>query len=147
MKRHLVATGGGDYTFIKANSSFKDKFKINFDLIFANQSLYYLPFENLKQSILEFYDLANKDCIIFASMMSQRNYYFKHIKNQDEKTKLYEVELSGRLNEKSYILFIKEKEELKELFKPFKCLYLGSYDPFNLDEGSSEHFIYIGCKA
>ncbi|WP_300703147.1 hypothetical protein [uncultured Campylobacter sp.] len=34
--------GGGGYTCIKANSSFKDKFFVKFDLIIANQSLYYL---------------------------------------------------------------------------------------------------------
>lgn len=29
------------------------------DIIFANQSLYYIPLKELKQNILEFYELLN----------------------------------------------------------------------------------------
>lgn len=84
----------------------------------------------------------------FATMMSENNYYFKHTKKYDAESGLYEVDLSGRLNETSYIRFIKEKEDLKTIFVPFKTLHIGSYDPFYLDdyEGSCQHYIFIGQK-
>lgn len=118
------------------------------DLIVANQSLYYLPFENLKQLVEEFYALMNSGGVFFATMMSEKNGYFAHASSPDAKTGLREVKISGRLNETSFIRFIKDAEELKELFSPFKTYLLGEYDPiyFYDFEGSANHFIYVGVK-
>ena len=148
LKQSYEPNTGGAFHFINANESFKDKFKVSFNLIFANQSLYYLPKQSFKDCINEFYDLAHKDCIIFATMMSKKNYYFKEAKNYDSKSGLWEVSLKGRLNEKSFINFVDNFEDLQEMFKPFKKLFMGEYDSFNLKEfeGSAHHFIYIGKK-
>lgn len=54
------------------------------DIIFANQSLYYIPPKELKRNILEFYELLNNDGIIFATMMSKKNYYFSHSQEQQK---------------------------------------------------------------
>lgn len=118
------------------------------NLILANQSLYYLPKSVLTQNIKEFYAMCEKGAIFFATMMSEKNYYFKHAGKEDEQG-LRKVALKGRLNETSYIHFIKNATDLKELFKPFKCLYLGEYDPINFYEfeGSAHHFIFVGVKA
>lgn len=117
------------------------------DIIFANQSLYYIPKNKLKQNILEFYELLNEDGIFFATMISKKNYYFSYAEKEDENG-LSKVSLSGRLNETSYMHFIDNASELESLFKPFKTLFLGDYDPINFYdfEGSSHHFIYIGIK-
>ncbi|WP_291953025.1 methyltransferase domain-containing protein [Campylobacter sp.] len=142
-----LSLGGGNLHIINPNSSFKNLFNEKMDVIFANQSLYYLS--NLKETIQEFYELANDKAVFFATMMSEKNYYYKN-SSECENTNLKKVVLKGRLNEESYINFIKEPCELKELFKPFKTLYLGEYDPINIfdfeNEGSAHHYIYIGVK-
>lgn len=144
-------TGGGalkgECHIIKANASFKHLFDEKMDLILANQSLYYLPRENFFQSIAEFYELANDKAIFFATMMSEKNYYFKQA-SKEAQNGLREVRLEGRLNETSYIHFVKDTKELCELFKPFKPLFLGEYDPINFYdfEGSAHHFIFVGVK-
>lgn len=125
----------------------KGLFGVKFDLIFANQSLYYLPQKALRQNIDELFELSNEGAIIFATMMSEKNYYFKFAGAENEEG-LREVRLKGRLNETSFIHFTKEAKELEALFKPFETLYLGEYEPFYLYdfEGSAQHFIYIGVK-
>lgn len=44
--------------------------------------------------------------------------------------------------------FIKNIQDLKDNFKPFKPLFWGDYELMNLHnfEGSVEHYIYIGQK-
>ncbi|TEY02794.1 methyltransferase [Campylobacter sp. US33a] len=117
------------------------------DIIFANQSLYYIPKTKLKQNILEFYEILNQNGILFATMMSEKNYYFKNSEKENENG-LRKVSIKGRLNETTYIHFVKNTDELTELFKPFETLFLGDYDPINFYnfEGSAHHYIYIGIK-
>ncbi|MCH3853233.1 methyltransferase, partial [Campylobacter jejuni] len=97
--------GGGSCKIIEPNSSIKGLFDENMDIIFANQSLYYIPLKELKQNILEFYELLNTGGILFATMMSKKNYYFSH-SQKEEKNGLSKVEINGRLNETSFIHFI-----------------------------------------
>lgn len=139
--------GGGYCKIIEPNSSIKGLFGEKMDIVFANQSLYYIPKTNLKQNILEFYEILNQGGLIFATMMSEKNYYFSHSKKENEST-LRKVSIKGRLNETSYIYFVKDTKELKELFMPFETLFLGDYDPINFYdfEGSAHHYIYIGIK-
>ncbi|EOD0574512.1 class I SAM-dependent methyltransferase [Campylobacter jejuni] len=140
-------SGGGYCKIIEPNSSIKGLFDENMDIIFANQSLYYIPLKELKQNILEFYELLNTGGILFATMMSKKNYYFSH-SQKEEKNGLSKVEINGRLNETSFIHFIDKAEDLKNLFQPFETLFLGDYDPINFYnfEGSAHHYIYIGIK-
>lgn len=80
-------------------------------------------------------------------MMSEENYYFRSALKPD-KQGLQEVRLQGRLNETSFIRFIKEAKQLKSEFYPFETLLLGDYDPINFYdfEGSAKHFIFVGVK-
>ncbi|MCW1691179.1 methyltransferase, partial [Campylobacter jejuni] len=55
----FLKKGGGYCKIIEPNSSIKGLFDENMDIIFANQSLYYIPLKELKQNILEFYELLN----------------------------------------------------------------------------------------
>lgn len=74
---------GGDCKIIEPNSSIKGLFDEKMDIVFANQSLYYIPKTELKQNILEFYECLNQGGILFATMMSEKNYLslLKNIKN------------------------------------------------------------------
>lgn len=139
--------GGGACKIIQPAATLKGLFSHKFDLIIANQSLYYLGFDDFKHTINELYELCNEKAVFFATMMSEENYYFKHSKMPNSQG-LCEVNLKGRLNETSFIRFIKEAKELKNEFAPFKCLFLGDYNPLNFYdfEGSAHHFIFVGEK-
>lgn len=92
------------------------------DIVFANQSLYYIPKTELKQNILEFYKCLNQGGILFATMMSEKNYYFSHSEKENENG-LCRVSIQDRLNETTCIHFAKSIDELQEFFKPFETLF------------------------
>lgn len=138
-----------NFHVITPNSSIKNLFNVKMDLILANQSLYYLPFESFKQTVQELHDICNEGAIIFATMMSDKGYSM-YERGEIMENGLCEVKEcpSGRLSGSSFIRFTKDIEELKEDFKPFKPLFWGDYELINLYnfEGSVQHFIYIGQK-
>ncbi len=67
---------------------------------------------------------------------------------KENESRLRKVSIKGCLNETTYIHFVKNTDELTELFKPFETLFLGKYDPINFYnfEGLAHHYIYIGMK-
>lgn len=135
---------------IEPNQSLVGLFDMAFDLVFANQSLYYLDNANLRRQVDELYAMSKKGGICFFTMMSRHNGYGKCISRELENG-LSEVTLSGRLNEQSYIRFVNDESELKTIFAPFKPLYIGEYRAFDLYEpysfeGSSHHYMFIGQK-
>lgn len=133
---------------IEPNQSLKGLFGVEFDIVFANQSLYYLDNASLRRQVDELYAMSAQGGICFFTMMSRRNGYAKCI-TQELDNGLSEVTLSGRLNEQSYINFIGDTQELQAVFAPFKPLCMGEYDMFSLydsDEGSSHHYMFIGVK-
>ncbi|AJC88436.1 SAM-dependent methyltransferase [Campylobacter insulaenigrae NCTC 12927] len=136
-----------NFHVIKPNASIKKLFNEKMDLIFANQSLYYLPLEDFKNTIQEFYDICNDGAIIFATMMSNKG-YSAFERSEALENGLCEVKHTGRLNSSTYMRFIKNIQDLKDNFKPFKPLFWGDYELMNLHnfEGSVEHYIYIGQK-
>lgn len=116
-----------------------------FNLILANQSLYYLNTSNIKNYIEQFSDLLNDNGIIIATFMGKKNYYF-NLSEKTEDDNLRKVILKGRLNETTYINFLEENDIL-DLFKDFKKISFGYYDHIiNDKEGSNFHYIYIGRK-
>lgn len=147
-EKNVSQWGGesGKCHIIEPNSSFKTLFNEKMQVILANQSLYYLTQHAFSQTISELYELSNKGGILFATMMSEKNYYFA-LSDADEGY-MKKVSIKARLCEESFIHFIKEAKELISLFKPFETLYLGEYDLFHLYdfEGSAHHYIYIGIK-
>ena len=86
----------------------------------------------------------------FFTMMSARNVY-NALRVTELDNGLSEVRVEGRLNETTFINFVESTEELKAIFSPYKPLYIGDYDFYNLygaygGEGSGHHYIYIGEK-
>ena len=121
-----------------------------FDIVFANQSLYYLDKKHLSLCVQELYEMCTQGGICFFTMMSRKSGYAKCI-TQELDNGLSEVSLTGRLNETSYIHFVRDTSELATIFAPFTTLYIGEYDMFYLYEpysveGSGHHYIFIGRK-
>lgn len=115
-----------------------------YDLILANQSLYYLSINDIKTLMGKFNHLLTEDGLVVFTMMSKNNYYFRHaipIGNGQ-----YKVSLNGRLNEETVISFIEDEKHLVQVMDEFVPLHTGKYD-FTMKEGSSEHFYFIGKKA
>jgi len=120
-------------------------YDVKFDVIITNQVLYYLNDEDIHNVVNQFYDMMPKGGVFFATMMSRKNYYHNYVQSISIDG-LSEVVLTDRVHDTTYINF-KEKVELEELFKPFKKLHIGYYDRQIIeDEGSNEHWIYIGVK-
>jgi len=120
-------------------------FKTKFDLIMANYSLYYLNDEDMRDVINQFHKLLKEDGLIFVSMMSKECYYYdlySHIKNG-----LYCVQFKGRVNVNLNVN-MKSKEEMLNLFSKFTKLHIGriSYK-IREDEGTTDHYLYIGKKV
>jgi SAM-dependent methyltransferase len=125
------------------NSNFSKLFDVRFDVIIANQSLYYLSNTDLKFALLELDRLLNHNGIVYISMMGTKSYYYKISKPALDGMRM--VSLSGRLNEKTYINFTKGKIDLKAKFSQFHPYFIGYYD-CTMREGSGYHYQFIGQK-
>ncbi len=118
---------------------------LKFDLIVANQSLYYLDDPDLDNILGQIYRALNPGGIIFITWMGIENFYY-NISKPIEGKSLRRVELNNRLNETSQIN-IKSKEEFSSLFHNYKKLHLGYYDQLiREDEGSTMHYFIVAKK-
>ncbi len=117
---------------------------IEFDLILSNQTLYYLSDESLRKFVEESYKIIKDNGFLVVTMMAKSHWFYSH-KVSHQKS-LHTVDLrKSRFNQLSYINF-KEKEDLEEIFYPFKKCLTGFYTLDLLpDEGPTDHWIYI-CK-
>jgi SAM-dependent methyltransferase len=118
---------------------------VKFDIFLSNQVLYYLSNENIANVTKQAYSLLKTGGVFIATMMSYRNDYVRFIEGSNKEFKRVNLN-TPRLKRESLINF-KTKDELIELFKPFKKLHIGSYSTcIREDEGSSDHWIYVGIK-
>ena len=127
----------------KIDETFKG---VKFDLIICNQVLYYLNDENAKNIIEQFYDVLNPGGALYVSWMGVENFYFG--KSTEEKEGGFRrVELSGRLNETTFINF-KTKKEFLDLFSDkYKTVQDGYYDAqIRQEEGSTMHYFFVGNR-
>lgn len=116
----------------------------SFDLIFCNQSLYFLNEKDFKKRLSEFNVLLKPNGMLVATMMATKNYYSNYITNTKEDG-ISEVDLTNVLNCKHYIRFTESLEDLEQKFGVFEKILLGSYD-INFNGNSGLHYIYLGQK-
>jgi SAM-dependent methyltransferase len=119
---------------------------LKFDVILSNQTLYYLSDKSLNKFVIDAYDLIEDGGFLLATMMAKSHWFFSQVVSRKES--LHKVDLRNtRFKRLSYINF-KEKEELEDLFNPFKLFLLGFYTLDILpEEGLSDHWMYIGGKT
>jgi len=134
----------GNFEVIKHGEDISNIFDVNFDIIFSNQSLYYLSDKEMKITLRQMDNKLNKNGIVFFTMMGKKNYYYDNIK-EDMRDGRHRIVLSGRLNEESYINFTKDAEDMVRKFEMFEPYFIGYYD-YLLREGSSFHYVFIGRK-
>lgn len=125
----------------------RDFFDVDFDLLFANQVLYYLTDKDMADLISQFYGMGKAGSVLFATMLSAKNRRFLYVTDTiGEMQKIELHEQSGRLSEDSYVNY-KAEEEIIKFFQPFQKLHMGYYGhKIREDEGPSEHYLYVGRK-
>jgi SAM-dependent methyltransferase len=131
-----------NFIVIKEGDSLKNIFDVEFDVVMANQSLYYLNNSQLQSTLDDIKSILISGGYFFATMMSTNNYYYNRVV-EDLHNGLLKVELKGRLNETTCIKFIDTIDDLKSSFSLFEPMFTGKYD-VPLIEGSGEHFYYMG---
>lgn len=129
--------------FINPPKPYLKHIKNKFDLIFSNQVLYYLDDSDIKSVVSKFYDMVKDNGIFYASMIPSSSYYYNYVKSVNNG--MSEVVLEGRLNETTWINF-KEKDDLEELFKPFKKHSIGFVRYETIEGEPADHYCYIGVK-
>jgi SAM-dependent methyltransferase len=117
---------------------------LKFDFIFSNQVLYYADRKCLQVAIEQINEILNPNGLVFFTMLGTKNYYYSNsipLPNSD----LRRITLTGRLNEVTDAIFIKDEKELVDTFNLFDPLFVGHYD-VSMREGSGFHFQYLGKK-
>ena len=123
--------------------------KINrkFDIIFSNQVLYYLSNEKLSFYFDQFYQMLNKNGLIFTTWMAPKGNYFKYSK-KIKNSEFREMKFNFRLKEKTFINF-KTKKQIELILKKnkFKTLHYGHYNnEMNHNEIDSGCFHYLNLS-
>jgi len=122
----------------------KDHFSEKFDVIYSNQVLYYLNDNDMNNLVLQFHDMLKPGGIFFATMISPKNSYFKHIESSEDG--LSKVVLTERYVDTTFVNF-KTKEEMLKMFNIFKKIHVGYYAcSIREQEGDYEHLLFIGKK-
>lgn len=121
-------------------------FNFKFDIIFSNQTLYFIDNEQLQKLLYMFYALLEKNGIVFFSMMSSKHYLNQFITKKFNNG-LCKMELKERLNGELYINITNSENELKDRFSMFKPLYAGYYDTCLIKNDSRHHYVFTGRKS
>lgn len=114
-----------------------------YDVILCNQVLYYMSDSDLDHTLKQLANCLKSGGLIYITMMSTLNYYWNY--SSPLENGLHEVNLSGRLEETSYINFMRSEDHVRRTFDAFECEFLGYYD-ISIREGSSHHYQFLGRK-
>lgn len=131
------------FEVIKPNQRIDALFNVKFNLILANQSLYYLSDFYLNRTLNQIHEMLENGGIVLFTMIGEKSSYYKDAKKDIDG--LRRVKLVGRLNETTYINFVKSEKDLLKRFKMFEPINVGYYD-FTSDGGSTFHYYFIGKK-
>ena len=122
----------------------RDYFDGGFDLVFSNQTLYFINDEGIKDLVAQFHEMLRPGGVFFATMMATSNYFSRY--TESTSGDMSKVVLKGRLDQTAYVNF-KDREQILDLFQPFEKLHLGSYaHTIREEEGPTDHFIFVGRK-
>lgn len=116
-----------------------------FDLIIANQVLYYVDNAELAYLVDQFRRLLRPGGLFYASMMGVENYYYG-LSEAQPGSDLRKVTLKGRLNETTFVNF-KTRDQMISDFSAFQKMHAGYYDNIiREDEGRTMHHFFIGSR-
>ena len=144
--REIMPDIQDNFKIISPNPSSKSFFDVKYDVIVANQVLYYLSDSDFHKLLQSLYEQLKPGGVFFATMIGSSHHLYNYASIYHDG--LYKVIPDKRLSGKSsYINFVHSDKELEEKFKCFKKEHVGYYDMILCnDEGSDYHYIYIGGK-
>jgi len=134
-----------NFKVIEPNQDLDQLFDTKFDVLFANQSLYYLSKSHLNNVLNQMDNMLNEGGVVYFTMIGVKNYYFQYSHELENMDGIWEVNLKGRVEDTTYINFTKDEEDLKSKFPVFEPYFISYYDNA-AREGSGFHFQYIGKK-
>ena len=116
-----------------------------FDIFLSNQVFYFLNDCDIRNIVEQAYSFVRSNGVFIATMMSYSCWYSRYIVGTVGDLK--QVEFSTpRCNDSNLINF-KYKDELVDLFSPFRKIHLGSYGShIREEEGSTDHWIFVGLR-
>lgn len=116
-----------------------------FNIFLSNQVLYYLGDDGIRNIVTQAHSLLKPGGLFIVTMMAYSCWYARYITGEVGDFKKVEMD-TARQKETMFINF-KRKEELTDLFKPFKKLHVGSYGShIREEEGSTDHWIFVGIR-
>ncbi len=123
----------------------------HFDFIISNQVLYYLSSEEqIKKVCNELKRILKPNGYIFLTMVGPRSYYITHHAKQIHNRRVYEITIEDkehRLNGiHEFILIIRDKEDLCNMFDMFEPITTGYFEEQMFDMSSNFHHIFVGEK-
>lgn len=130
---------------IQQNDDLLNIFDIKYDVIFSNQTLYFLSNTELNSRLSQIYEMLLPGGVVYFTMMGSENYYYSLSKPIENGDGFRSVTVTGRLNQTLLINFIDDFEDLKKRFGLFTPFYTGFYD-CSAREGSTFHYQFIGRK-
>ena len=146
ISREIMPDIQDNYKIISPSPSSKPFFDVKYDVIIANQVLYYLSDSDFHKLLQSLYEQLKSGGVFFATMIGKSHYLYSYASTCHDG--LYKVIPDKRLSGQSvYINFVHSNKELEERFKCFKKVHVGYYDScLRKDEGSDYHYVYIGVK-
>lgn len=146
--RASIPTCSGNFYTISDRDNLTSIFKHKFDLIFSNQTLYFLDDETFSKRLDEFDQMLSDDGLVFFTMMTRRNYFATYSTGVGLDGLEQVVFPQGhKFQGKSpKVRFIESFNHLKAVFCRFPCLTAGKYDVSLNETESAEHYIFIGRK-
>ena len=114
-------------------------------IFLSNQVLYYLDNAGIRNIVQQAHTMLQAGGVFIASMMSYSCWYARHITAKEGDYGW--VELDTPRQKAGFYINFKQREELEPLFQPFRKLHLGSYGSWiREEEGSTDHWLYVGVK-
>lgn len=144
MARERLPEAGGNFAAIEPEQDIDRLFDREFDVIFANQSLYYLSDIGLAKTLQQMHAMLKEDGLVFFTMMGTKNYYYG-LTDENCRDGLRTVHLPARIGGSVSINFTASEEELARKLRLFRPDFIGYYD-WASPEGSTFHYYFVGRK-
>lgn len=144
MARERIPEAGRNFVAIEPEQDIDSLFNTKFDVIFANQSLYYLSDTGLARTLQQMHSMLKDNGIVFFTMMGTKNYYYD-LTDETCCDGLKKVHLPDRIGGCVSINFTASEDELARKLLPFRPGFIGYYDWVS-PEGSTFHYYFVGGK-
>jgi len=115
------------------------------DVFLSNQVLYFLDDAGIRDVVEQAYTLVKPTGVFVATMMAPTCWYSRYVVGSQGGFKVVRLDTPRQKSE--LLINFKEQSELPALFSPFRPLHLGSYGSHvREEEGSTDHWLYVGVK-